>query len=354
MKKFVILIAGVTFMAASCNILSGDLGLASGEKGVFKSEDAGRSFVPASKLGKKDDIGGISVNALVFDPQNKDVLYLGSSNGVHKSENGAADWKFILTGMTVADVAIDPFKNEVVYAVGISDKKGKIIRSNDAGTSWVDIYTEPTNGNAVTSMAISRLNPLILVASLSSGEIIRSVDEGGSWQVVTDTQDRLIRMLAGPDNQIYALGRLKGAYVSTDEGRNWQQLSSSLTTTNYSNFTSSFATVTQFHDLALDAKASGVLYLGTEQGLLRTVDNGRNWAFMNMPVKNSLLRVSSVAINPTNSNNIFAVVGSTLFKSLNGGVTWETRELPTGQETRMILINPESVNIIYLALGGKR
>ncbi|MBX4191442.1 MAG: hypothetical protein KW804_01430, partial [Candidatus Doudnabacteria bacterium] len=88
----------------------------------------------------------------------------------------------------------------------------------------------------------------------------------------------------------------------------------------------------------------------TEQGLFRSVNDGKDWAFMSMPVRNAALRVSAISVNPQNSNNLFVSVASTLYKSVNGGLTWETKSLPTTTTIHTIVINPQSTNIIYLGL----
>jgi photosystem II stability/assembly factor-like uncharacterized protein len=351
--KIATLLTGMVFLGASCNLLTDTLGFTSGVKGVFRSDDAGKSFRPINKAAK-DDLASVSVNTLVFDPQNRETIYLGSSSGIHRTENSGDEWRHILAGIAVSDIAIDPYKNELIYAVGLSSGKGKIIRTTDKGSSWTDIYTEPTSSVTVTSLVVGRTSPWLLVASLSTGEIIRSTDEGISWQAATDLQDRIVKLAAGPGSNIYALTKTRGVFKSTDNGNTWQHLSANLTTTSFTNFSAQAAAVTEFHDMVLDQRQSGVIYLGTEQGLVRTVNDGANWSFLNMPVKNTLLRVSAAAVNPSNSNNLFAIVGSTMFKSLNGGVTWETRELPTGQEVRQILINPESTNVVYLGLGNRK
>jgi photosystem II stability/assembly factor-like uncharacterized protein len=113
-------------------------------------------------------------------------------------------------------------------------------------------------------------------------------------------------------------------------------------------------TANVFDQLALDRRQAGVLYLGTDQGLFRSVNGGKSWAAVSLPVKNAALRVSSVAVSPNDSNLIFVAVGSTLFKSRNGGVTWETKVLGTGAEVKRLLIDPQASNFIYIGIGNPR
>lgn len=353
MRKILVLILALPLMAASCDSLL-DFGGGGGLRGVLKSEDGGETFNAFNVVSPKGSLSSVNANSMVFDTSNPDVLYLGSSTGIYKTEDGGKSWRFILSGITVADVAIDPFAANIVYAAGITGTNGKIIKSLDAGTSWVDVYTEPSKNNPALSIAVSPSNPSLVIAGLSNGEIIRSNDGGQTWQSSTDLADRIMKLRFGSNSEAYVLSARKGVGKSNDGGSTWSQSSNSLTEHVFSDSNNPISSVTAFYDLALDKRQVGVIYLGTEQGLFRSVDNGTNWSLLALPLKNSGLRVSSVAVNPSNSNSLFASVGSTIFHSVNGGVTWETKVLPTTSEVRTILINPQSNNLIYLGLANKR
>lgn len=354
-KNFFILILGFSFIAASCDV-GGlfDLGSGSGVRGVFKSEDAGATFVTADVLQRSGDIGNITVNSLIFNVSNPDILYIGSSSGIYKSDDSAKTWRYILSGISVADVGLDPYSSNIIYAAGIVGSHGKIIKSLDGGTSWVDVYTEPSKNNAVWALAVSPTNSSIVLAGLGSGEIIRSVDSGHTWQSVHDFADRIQKIKFALSGSVYVLALHKGLQKSSDSGITWSTLTGSLTNNNFFGQNQAVSTVSTFYDLALDKKQSTVLYLGTQQGLFRTVNDGGSWSSINLPLKQASLRASAIVVNPNNSNNILVAVGSIIFKSINGGVSWETKVLPTSAEVRVILINPQSNNLIYLGLGSTR
>lgn len=204
------------------------------------------------------------------------------------------------------------------------------------------------------SIAISRTNSSIIIAGLNTGEIIRSTDGGHAWQAIKNLSDKVVKIRFGSNNTAYALTVKNGISRSIDVGVTWASISNMLSGNVFSNSNQQISSVTAFYDLALDQRQSGVLYLGTEQGLFRTVNDGGSWALISLPVKNAALRATAVAVNPSNSNNIFTTVASTLFKSVNGGLTWETKVLPTGQGVRVIQINPQSGNLIFLGIGAPR
>lgn len=351
MNKFLILILGLSLIAASCNFLSDTFGLTSGQRGVFKSEDAAESFHSANKLAK-GDTSGVSTNGLVFDNQNLDIIYLATSSGIYKSQNAAKQWQLILTGIGVADMVIDTFGSGIIYAAGSSGGHGKIIKSSDQGVSWIDIYTEASTSNPVTSLALAFDSKTIL-AGLASGEVIRSNDSGRTWQAVHDFSDRVVKIRVG-NSSVYVLTAQNGLSKSTDLGNTWTDLTKVLTADSFTHTNNAIASVSAFYDLALDPRRSGVIYLGTKQGLLLSVNDGVNWLLLDLPVKNTQFKVSAITVNPINSNNIYASIGSTVFKSLNGGLTWETKKLNSDQEIRLILVNPSFSNIIYLGLGNKK
>lgn len=350
MHKFTILLVGLVFTAASCN-LTDPLGITIGSRGVFKSDDAGESFHPANSTGKKGNIGKLSVNALVFAPNNSEVIYLASGSGIHKTENGAKTWTYILTGIAVADLAIDARNPEVIYAAGVSGNNGKIIKSKDGGENWTDIYTEPSKSNPVMSLAVSSSS--LVIAGLSTGEIIRSFDGGNTWQAGEDLENRIVKIRFAQNSNLYVLTRTGGMFKSVDSGNNWTNISNILTRDNVFNDTSVPA-VSVFHDFSLDARLSGVIYLGTEEGLFRTVNDGEAWNILSLPLRDRALKASAVAVNPSNSNNLFVGIGATILKSVNGALTWETRELRTEQAVRVIAIDPKSPNVVYLGLGERK
>ncbi|HEX5429665.1 MAG TPA: sialidase family protein [Patescibacteria group bacterium] len=349
MKKIFILLLSLSLTAVSCNQL---LFGGTGAMGVFKSEDSGQSSSAANKIDKKNNLNSTSVNSLVFGFNDSQTIYLASSAGVYKSSDAGSTWKLMLTNIAVADVAADATSG-TLYVAGLSDNHGKIVKTADDGSSWSDVYTEPTSGNTVRSLAVDPSNHAQVFAGLSAGEIIVSQDFGLTWQVVTDLHDVIYRLRFGPNGNLYVLTVSHGLYESRDGGKTFTDLSSTLTN-GFINPDANFSSVSKFLDLAFDQKQPGVLYLATDAGLIRSVDDGMNWAFMQMPVRNAELRTSAVAVDPANSNNLYAVVGNTLFKSTNGGAAWETKPLASGQEVRQILIDYSSPNVIYLGMGAAK
>ncbi|MGE5392875.1 MAG: VPS10 domain-containing protein [Candidatus Saccharibacteria bacterium] len=361
MKKLLVAVLALSLTAASCNIFSGAFDTQSGSKGVFKSEDNAQSFHASNKIAnKKNDIGNLSVNVLAPDPRNNDTIYLGYSGGVYRTKDGANSWEMVLTGIGIADIAIDSTNPDTVYAAGLSGSNGKIIRSVDGGSSWTEVYTEPTKTSPVTSIAVSRDNSNLVLAGLGTGEIIRSTDQGKTWQVTQDMADRVARIKQSGAN-FYAMLLHKGLARSANQGSTWTLLPAkdlgqpvSAPQGADKNYLPSLSGIANYYDIALDPNRPGLIYMGTDKGLAKSTTDGSSWAFVPMPVTDSNLAVTAVALTPGDTNAILAAIGPVIFKSQNGGATWENRRLTTDQTVRTILISTQATNLIYLGMGVKK
>ena len=177
--------------------------------GIYKSEDAGKTW---KKMGleKTGRIGRIVVH-----PTNPDIVYVAAlghtygpqqQRGVFKTEDGGRSWKRILfvddiTG--AADIALDP-KNPDRLLVGMwtiqintwglnsGGPGGGIYRSNDAGKTWEALSKYGLPGGDArpvgkTGVAISPTNTDIVYAlfEIDSPALYRSEDFGNTWTLQT-------------------------------------------------------------------------------------------------------------------------------------------------------------------------
>ncbi|HEY0555221.1 MAG TPA: hypothetical protein VGG20_13215, partial [Thermoanaerobaculia bacterium] len=89
---------------------------AAGPDGLFRSDDGGRTWIPAG-----DGIPQATpVTAIALDPVDRDVLYTGTlRNGVFKSVDGGLTWEPLGTGLEgfgVRFLVIDPRDRSHLYA----------------------------------------------------------------------------------------------------------------------------------------------------------------------------------------------------------------------------------------------
>jgi photosystem II stability/assembly factor-like uncharacterized protein len=123
-----------------------------GDRGLFKTEDGGKTWVKI--LGGGEYTG---VNEVRMDPRDPDVLWAstheryrnvaavingGPESGIHKSTDGGKTWRRLTKGLPEEDMgkiglAVSPQHSDVVYAtIELAHRKGGFWRSDDGGESW--------------------------------------------------------------------------------------------------------------------------------------------------------------------------------------------------------------------------
>lgn len=114
--------------------------------------------------------------------------------------------------------------------------------------------------------------------------------------------------------------------------------------------------------VAVHPKDINTIYIGLSNGgLFKTIDGGSHWT----PVfENEItLSIGAISIDPTNPEIVYAgtgdpningnsFIGFGLFKSINGGKTWNNIALQNVRVINEILIDPLDSKIIYVAAMG--
>ena len=93
------------------------------------------------------------------------------------------------------------------------------------------------------------------------------------------------------------------------------------------------------------------LYVGTEAGgIFKSTDKGINWFMVS---QQTLIRtVSSIKIDPSDENIVFAGDGSSIYKTTNGGQSWEVLFTENSLGVNDFSINAEDPNIVLAATNN--
>ena len=171
--------------------------------GIFKSEDAGKSWIPMGLEKTK------TIHRIIVDPTNEDVIYVGamgdpftknSHRGLYKTTNGGISWKQILytnSSSGVADLVMDP-KNPQKLLAALYDHQrtpyyfssggpgSGLYISEDAGATWRKINHEnglPKGdlGRIGIAIAPSNSNRIYAKIEAKKNALYRSDDGGKYW-----------------------------------------------------------------------------------------------------------------------------------------------------------------------------
>jgi hypothetical protein len=233
--------------------------------GLFKSSDGGASWIalgsgfPASNTGNAGRFVNQTINVIIVDPANSNVVYLASSSGVFTSSDGGQNWT-AATGMNsdtrslVLDLSTPP--NARILHAGVSGTG--VFRSTDSGATFTQTLsaTTPAVASALAGSTFTRV--VVALAPPTSPPNLNGV------QVVYVA-------IAGNYN---STPDPVGVFLSIDQGATWtQQAATSVAGTTYGGYAL---------DMAVDPASPGdgindTLYFGC-LGQFKSTDSGATFA----------------------------------------------------------------------------
>ena len=226
------------------------------------------------------------------------------------------------------------------------------------------IGTNPTTSGRINSIVVDPTNPSVIYLAAATGGVWKSTDGGVSWVAKTDAQCSLAMgsvvldpvnpsiVYAGTGEQNFSADSFYGCGVlrSSDGGNTWTRLGGGIFST-----ATGGATISR---VIVDPSGAGTLtaskvFAATSFGLYRSADSGQTWT-------NTLNGIiTDLAIDPVNSNTLYAAVGSIfgaaengVYKSVDNGVTWTKLAggFPAANVGRVVLsVAPSASSTIYAA-----
>jgi len=301
----------------------------SASQSVFKSDDGGATW----RL-----LGGISgVVCLGIDPKSPSTVYAGTSHGIRSSRDGGESWSGAgLREKSVSALAVDPMTPSNVYAVAGET----VYKSTDSGTTWtaLNLQFHSEFANFMGAIQLDPANPSTVYVSGGYSALYKSTDGGESWAVANGGHFSWAE--AAPDpGVLYAMRLESGLSKSMDGGMTWSAI----------NFGPPATTLT------IDPSNAAVLYAATSgpalsgQAIYKSTDSGQSWSLVNTTIPVA----ASLSVDPANSSGIFALsYDGRFFKSADAGSTWSN---PTAS-LRLFDIEalaPDTANPSNIYAGGE-
>ena len=291
---------------------------------------------------------------------------------LYKSTDKGMNWQLVLPGGEfpcteppeelcyewVSSFTIDPIRSNIVWAAYNSydgvEPFTQILKSTDGGEpgTWVSKYEDHFGqfGPGIdpvdaTDIEISKSDPDVIYIGIeyryggigSADHLPRSPDGGETWEARYLSQwERISAVAVDPtDENIVYIGVNDSwdgdTYVrrSLDGGVNWN------TVLNLGEIAAS--------SIEVDPNYPSLVYVGTVVGeLYRSPDGGENWKKLQMTLDNG---VNSIVIDPTDSNVMYIATYDGIYKTSDGGATWNQTLL--GKKIRSVIIDSEDSSIIY-------
>ncbi|MGL5888640.1 MAG: WD40/YVTN/BNR-like repeat-containing protein, partial [Bacteroidia bacterium] len=236
--------------------------------GVWKTINAGVTFEPIF-----DGEGSYSIGCVSLDPQNPNVVWIGTGennnqrsvgygDGLYKSEDGGKSWKNVglKTSEHIGRIAVDPTNSDVVYVAAYGPlwsaggERG-IYKTTDGGKTWKavfqisentgfnDVIIDPKHPNIIYAAAHQRRrHEWTYLGGGPESAVYKSTDAGASWNKLDNGLPKgdvgRIGLALSPVNtdMVYAIVEAregKGVYRSTDRGASWEKRGGYATSGNY-------------------------------------------------------------------------------------------------------------------------
>lgn len=361
------------------------------ERGVFRTLDGGKTWKKVLYI--DENTGAIQVE---IDPSNPNVIYAdmwearqgpwengrwqGPGSGLYKSVDGGETWRKLTKGLPTFEqglgrigFGISRSNPNVLYAAVDSGELGGLYRSDDAGESWNRVNSERrliSRGDDFADVKIDPRSPEIVYVSDTS--FYRSEDGGKTFTCIKGSPggDDYHRTWINPNNPAIILTAAdQGAAVTLNGGETWSSWYNQPTAQFYHVATDNAfpynvysgqqengsvmvnsrgndgqVTFREWHPAGGDEYA----YLAPDPVNPRFVFGGRvnrydkvTGEVINIRPKGEFrtLRTAPLLFSPTDPKTLY-FAGNFLFKTRNGGKSWETISPDLSRETTDV---PDSV-----------
>jgi photosystem II stability/assembly factor-like uncharacterized protein len=332
------------------------------------------------------------INAVAVHPDRPDRVFLGVDDvGVLISVDGGETYEVSNAGFInrqVRAVAADKAERGRIYAGVIFDRtNGGLFISEDGGSAW----RQSTNGMGardVYSLYQSESNPATIYAGTNNG-LFRSDDRGRNWAQVKKTQvkagaksrktPKLERdTLVDLQNQVFAIlpftpivsapnsgkgdsqpapapsatsswmvaSTWNGLFITEDEKKGWRESKFAKAINRTGGNT---AAQIKVNAIVTSPKLPGAIFVGTDEGLFVSRDNGVN--FQQLALPEAARRVRVVICDPRGPETIYVGAAAGFFRSTDGGRSWESRGggMPQGGNIGAIVVGASNPDELYVS-----
>ena len=327
--------------------------------GVWRTDDAGRTWTPIF-----DQVNVGSIGAIAVAPSSPKTIYVGSGEadmrsdiaqgiGMFRSTDGGRTWQSIGLQDTqqIGKILVDPRNANVLlvaalgHPYGPSEQRG-VFRSTDGGKTWARTLYKDANTGAI-DLAYQPGNPSIVYAAMwhtrrppwntyppSNGPgsgLYKSTDGGRTWHRLTDhglpSAPARIGLATSPakPRRVYALVDSQdtdqgGLYRSEDAGLTWRKVTGDKRIWNRGWY---------FAGITANPKNADQIWVQNTI-ILRSDDGGAHF----IPVKGDPTGddFHTLWIDPRNTERRILGVDQGALVTINGGKTWSSWfNQPTGQ-----------------------
>jgi len=336
---------------------------------VWKTVNNGTTFKPVF-----EKYGSYSTGVITMDPDNPNVLWLGTGennhqralgygDGVYKSEDGGGSWKNmgLKESRQIGGIVVDPRNSDVVFvaaegsAWGPGGERG-LYKTTDGGENW-KIVLEISENTGVNNVAMDPVNPDVMYATSEQrrrhvftkigggpeSAVYRSLDGGETWNKSMKGLPKVHIGGMGLDvspvdrNVVYLIVEAaegKGGFFRSDNrGASWNKMSDHHASGQY------------YNEIYCDPVDVNKIY-SMETVSKVSVDAGKTWT--SLSTSNRHVDDHAIWIDPDDASHFLIGGDGGVYETYDGGVTYLFKSnLPVTQFYRVFVDNEEPFYNVY-------
>jgi hypothetical protein len=305
--------------------------------GVWKTIDAGVTWTPLTDHEPMLAIG--EPGAIAIDPNNTDILYVGTSSflkvgnqglqlnttiGILKSTDGGNSWIVLGSGFPAGNTGnANQFVNQSIFAIAVDPANSAnlylaassgLYFSTDSGQNWT-LGTGGGGGQA-DSLGFDASSPVgnrTLFAGINGVGIKRSIDGGNNWSVMLNSSTPAVAAQLAAHSTLTSTATIGKVAIS---------LAPPTAIPNPAGVQVLYATIEGQNGDFVPTPYTGIL------GIFESADQGVTWTFQSAPValQCQCFYTNTIAVDPGSPgdgvNDIIFWGGTDTFRSGNSGLTF--------------------------------
>ncbi|MDD2252061.1 MAG: hypothetical protein PHQ10_03750 [Dehalococcoidales bacterium] len=281
------------------------------------------------------------------------IYALSNGKGIIKSTNNGLSWELLENAEVkyAHSIVVHPLDANLVYSAhsaGVYENNARVMRTMDGGETWSVVFEQP---GEQTTIAIDPRDENIVYVGLAAksedggGAVFKSTDQGNTWSRLNDQfnmltiwgQDQLVVDPVDSDT-VYAGTWLAGTWKTNDAGASWEKLDGA---------------PLSVISICVDKHDNDTVYLGDRSSptVWKSTDGGNIWKVVGDFRSDGALLVMRVV---SDGDTVYAATFhpnlrmGRLYKSTNGGESWDDITNGLGKGVLDIAIDPQNPDTLYV------